>query len=139
MRRNRILDVGLHNKKLAENRNAIKTILKNAQTAEEIKILFDVQGINYDRDNELNFLMFIDSHLRHICNPIAFYHEVLIKRTNWMRQYLDTNLDYIVDKTKILRWIIGQYTGGHTKDRHVYLKNCLIRLYVIRHAIDFIK
>ena len=139
MRRNRILSVRSRNKKLVENRNAIKTILKNTQTAEEIKILFDVQGINYDRNNELNFLMFIDSYLRHICNPNAFYHEVLINRTNWMRQYLDTNLDYIVDKTKILRWITGQYTGGHIKDRHVYLKNCLIRLYVTRHAIDFIK
>lgn len=139
MRRNRILAVGSRNKKLAENRNAIKTILKNAQTAEEIKILFDVQGINYDRNNELNFLMFIDSHLRHMCNPISFYHDVLHSRTHWMRQYLDTNLDYIVDKTKILRWITGQYTSGHNKDKHEYLKNCLIRLYVTRRAIDFIK
>ena len=55
MRRNRILSVRSRNKKRAENRNAIKTILKNAQTTEEIKILFDVQGINYDRNNELNF------------------------------------------------------------------------------------
>ena len=57
MRRNRILSVRSRNKKRAENRNAIKTILKNAQTVEEIKILFDVQGINYDRNNELNFLI----------------------------------------------------------------------------------